>query len=276
MTLPSNFSPAEHLQDLCRRTINQEVREWFKDLGTDQWDPDISVPRGSLRVACTHQENDTLPITVLRSILFYMVCKKAADLQQPIYGIPIGTYQELRKFKPQVMLYFLEDAADVDAEFAPVTAEVSFRLMNETEESLSMADLTTLGNKIKTAFATGSGFVWRKGKVQASYSDPPRGYHLRLLCRDEAEAKRVIEQVLDIQSHTPDWQFLNVSKNEQPTDAYPTLPDRKTILGKSRRMPRKRPIANVRFQYAVLNVWGIPNPICLVDRSGHFANPIVQ
>lgn len=274
MPLPVEFSPAEHLQDLSRRTINQEVREWFSELGDENWDPDITTPRGSLRVACTHQENDTIHITLLRTLLFYMVCKKAADLQTPVYGIPVGTYQELRKFKPQILLYFLEDPADVDEDFAPVTGEISFRIMSETEESLSMSEVNSLANRIRTNFAAGSGFKWRKGKVQASYTDPARGYGLRLFCRDETEARQVIDKVLNCQNHSPDWKYLNISKNEEPVNAYPTLPDRKMLLGKTRRLPRKRPIADVRFQYALLHLWGMPNPVVLVDRSGRFSNPI--
>lgn len=276
MPLPQNFSPAEHLQDLLKVTINREVRDWFGDVGSDDWDPDLSTARGSLRVGCTHLEGDSMDMSLMRLMLFYMVCRKGADLQGAVYGIPIGTFQSQRKYRPQITLYFLEDPQDVDENFPPVTGEISFRLMAEDENSLTMAEANSYANRVRTAFGSGNGFVWRKGKTMASYTDWNRGYQLQLLVRDEAEAKRVIEQVLDVQQHTPDWKFLNIGKNEEPSQAFPTLPPNQVILGKSRRLPRKRPIADVRFQYASLDVWGIPTPIILVDRSGRFSNPLAS
>lgn len=276
MPLPGNFSPAEHLQDTLRRAINKEVNEWFRDTGPDDWDPDLSSARGSLRVACTHQENDTMDMTALRMNLFYLVVRKGADLQTPVYGIPIASFQAQMKFKPQITLFFIEDPQDVDAGYAPITGEISFRLMNQTTETLSQAEAVTYANRVKTAFGSGSGFVWKKGKVMAAYTDRDRGYALQLLVRDEVEGKRVIEQILDVQQHTPDWKFLTVTKNEEPASAYPTIPPNQVILGKSRRLPRKRPIGDVRFQYAHLNIWGIANPVTLVDRTGRFSNALAN
>lgn len=276
MPLPDNFSPAEHLQDLLKKSINREVREWFIDTGPDDWDPDLSTARGSLRVGCTHLENDTMDMSLMRLLLFYLVVRKGADLQTPVYGIPVGSFQAQRKFKPQITLFFLEDPQDVDDNYPAVTGEISIRLMNQSEDTLSKAEAIAYANRVKTAFGTGNGFIWKKGKVMASYNERDKGYQLQLLVRDESEAKRIVEQVLDIQQHSPDWKFLTINKNDEPSQAYPTIPPTKVILGKSRRLPRKRPIADVRFQYAFLNLWALPNPICLVDRSGRFSNPLVS
>lgn len=54
--LPNNFSEWEHLQSVLIRAQNKFVREEFKDLGGDDWIPDINTPRGSLRQACTHKD----------------------------------------------------------------------------------------------------------------------------------------------------------------------------------------------------------------------------
>ena len=40
--------------------------------------------------------------------------------------------------------------------------------------------------------------------------------------------------------------------------------------GEIRRQPRRRPIADVRFQLARMDVVGVPAPIILVDRSGTY------
>ncbi len=133
---------------------------------------------------------------------------------------------------------------------------------------------TTYANKVKTAFAQPS-FVWKKGKELYSYTDWDKGYQLQLLCRNETEARRVVEQVLDIQSHSPNWERLRKNEAVDAASSYPTIPGTQTILGKSRKKPRRRPIADVRFQYALLHVHGLPRAITLVDRSGLFANPVV-
>ncbi|NEQ20655.1 MAG: hypothetical protein F6K28_15730 [Microcoleus sp. SIO2G3] len=272
MPLPDGFSPWENLQSVLMQTFNRVVREEF----TDADDDDLSTPRGRLKVACTIQDDDSAIQVNIRMMLFYFVLRKAADLQTPVYGIPVPGYQEARKFQPQIQLYFQEDAADVEEGFSPVTGEISFRLMNETAQSLSTSELRSMATRIRSSFATGGGFVWKKGKVQVTYTDRTRGYLLRLLCRSEAEARRVIEAVLDVQNHAPDWKFLNVSNNASPSQRYPTLAPTENILGRSRRMPRQRPIADVRFIYACCHVHGLPNPVILIDRSGYYRQPLID
>lgn len=276
MPLPEGFSDWEHLQTVILQSYNRIVREEFSDLGDDSWDDDITVPRGSLRVACTVKDADSAPMVAIRMLLFYFTLRKASDLQVPVYGIPVNSYQESWRFKPQIQLYFQEDQADVDEGFAPVTGEIGFRLANETNESLTMAETHALANKVKTAFSSGNGFVWRKGRIMCTYTDRDRGYKLQILARDKTEGKRVIEQILDIQSHTPDWEFMNVIENEEPAEKFPIIPPTRSILGKSRRLPRKRPIADVRFRHALLHVWGLPNPIVLVDRLGIYRDALVD
>jgi hypothetical protein len=82
MPLPNNFNPTEQLQDLLKRTVNQEVREWFRDVTED----DLSTPRSQLRVGCTHRENDTMEMTLGRLMLFYNVC--GADPNKPVLTVP--------------------------------------------------------------------------------------------------------------------------------------------------------------------------------------------
>jgi len=276
MPLPDNFSPAEHLQDVTLKVQNRLVKEEFSDLGDETWDADITTSRGSLRVACTHLDTDSIDMTLVRLWLFYGCLRKAKDFHPHIYGIPVTSFKELRKYKPQISLFFLEDHNDIEPGYSPITGEISFRLMNQESNSLSMSEVTNYANRIKTQFATASGFIWKKGKEMVSYTDWKKGYQLQLLCRDKAEGRRVIEQVLDIQAHTPDWKNMNKSGNEEPASAYPTIPPTEIILGKPRRLPRRRPIADVRFQYALLDLHELPNPICLVDRSHTFNRPVVE
>lgn len=272
-TVPPSY-PEENLQSVIRRWMNREIREYFNDFGVDEnWSPDLTTPRGVLASVLQHSDDDTYQITQLKCWFFEHI--KSQAYRVPYYGIPVASYQETRKFKPQIKLFFQEDFADVDPDFPPVTGEVSFRLANHTHETITPAIAQQFATRIDTSFATGAGRVWRKGKDMASYTDKARGYQLQLLSRSEADARILIESILDIQQDTPDWSKMNYSSNQEEMTAYPTLPPVDFIYGDSRRLPRKRPIADVRFMSAFLHVWGMPNPIVLVDRTGAHSTALV-
>lgn len=272
MPLPNDFSPSEHLQDLIRDVVNREVREWFADLG-ETWEPDISTPRSSLRVGCTHVENDSMDMTLQRLMLFYLVTGKAQALQAPIYGIPTDVFQQRVEFLPQVKLYFHEDIDQVEEGYQPVTAEICYRVMGETSESMTESKARAIANRIKTEFCSGGGYRWHKGRVKVNYKHPDRGYHLQLNAYSVAEAKRVITKVLSLNDHTPDWDRLIHSEYD---NSPPIIPPTKTIYGKSRRMPRKRPVAYVRFRWAELHLYGLPRAINLIDRVNRRKGTLVR
>lgn len=273
MALPAEFNQKEHLQDVIRRWINREVREYFSDLGGDEFDPDIRDGRHSLRVACTHMEGDSLLETQLRWQLFERIRRSAFDM--PFYGIPVPGYHQARKFKPQIMLYFQEDIQDVEPGYAPVTGEVSFRLMDYESDTLNPAIAATYAQRINSNFAIGGGFVWRKGREMCTYTDQSRGYKLQILCRDDQYARDLVDRVLDVQNHTPDWSKFNHITNANPAERFPTIPPTDRIYGEQRRRPRQRPVADCRFQFATLNIHGLVNPQPLVDRTGLYPSAIV-
>lgn len=269
MVLPDNFSPWEHLQDTWRKVHNRRVREFFQDLEDEL---DINTPRGALRVACLAEDTDTTAMTMLRADLFWMVLGGAAALHPPMYVTPSDRYQQMVRFAPQITLYFKEDLQDVEEGYAPIDAQISFRIMGEDYDSITQAELTTIANKIRTEFATGSGYRWQKGRTMMNYKKLEDGYSLQVHAYSESEGRSVINKVLDIQNKVLDESCLTI--NHLATNP-PIIPPTRTILGKSRRLPRKRPVGYVRFIYADAHVWGIPEAICLVDRSGYRSNPLV-
>lgn len=273
MPLPDDYNAAEHLQDVIKKTYNSEVREWFADVTNVELD--ITTARSSLRTACTHQEADSVNMTISRQLLFDLVIKQSFKVGTSGSERDLN-YQVLRRTKPMIKLYFLEDHIDTDPDYRQVEGTISFRLMNETSTTLSKSEATNYGNKVKTLFGGGKGFSWKKGKELCSYADWEKGYQLQLLVRNEAEGKRIIEQVLDIQNHTPNWEFMNISTNSRPAEAYPTIPPRETILGKSHKLARRRPISEVFFQYAFLKLAGLPKPVYLFDRSGRIPDALVK
>lgn len=275
MALPDNFSDFEHLQDVWRRIHNRRVKEHFRDLADPDadWEAEIETPRGNLRVACTMKDADTADMCTIRTLLFWLVLGEAAALQAPVYAIPTDRYQQTVKFAPQVTLYFREDWVDVEDGYAPIEAEVSFRLMDETSESLTEAKLNTLAQRIRSEFASGQGYRWHKGRTVVSYKDVARGYQFVVHAYSETEGREVINKVLDLQNHPFDLGNLTIN---QLGEAPPVVPPTRTILGKARRLPRKRPVGYVRFLYADVNIWGMPNAVCLVDRSGRRRAPLIS
>jgi len=270
MALPEPFSDIEHLQLVIRRYLNKQIREDFRDMfgDGDTWEPEVGTTRGAMLRALLHEDSDPMAVTSARMMLYYFTFGKARDLQTPVYGIPAEFYQqEALVHIPVIKLHFKEDLEDVDPDYRPVIGEIAFRISGETHKTITEAKLKTLANRVKTNFGANDGFVWRKGKVKCNYSDRNKPYFLQILSRDVAQGKRVIEQVLDIQTDTPDWKYLNVRENQEPSQAYPTLPPTDMILGKSRRLPRRRPIADVRFVKAECHVYGMPVPVILYDRT---------
>lgn len=277
MTTPApELSEVEHLKSVYRKVYNRIVDEQFEDFDVDDLNLNINIPRQSLKRACKVKNDDSQIMINNRIQLFYLVLRTAQDLQAPIYGVPVGQAHESRKYKPQICLYFREDLEDVDPNYRPITAEIKFRLMDETEESITKAKLTTLANKIKSEFGLNNGYRWHKGRLLCVYTEPKRGYHLHIYAFSVLEAKEVISKVLDIQSHTPDWKFLKVSETNEESSAYPIIPPNETILGKVVRLPRRRPVGYVRFLRATCAIWGLTKPVALFDRTGLLYETLVN
>ncbi|MEM9448377.1 MAG: hypothetical protein AAGA75_07570 [Cyanobacteria bacterium P01_E01_bin.6] len=267
-------APKEGLQSTIFRIYNKNIREWFRDLrDIPTSDLDLQVPRQAALSACTHADDDSMVVTLARMLLFNELRGRFTTQET---GITNRSPTVIRRTKPQVLLFFQEDNGDIEEGFQPVTGRIAFRLMDETTDTMTNAKAIALANRVKTEFNGASEQIWRKGRMMVTYADWERGYQLQLLCRDLPEGKNIIGKILDLQNHTPNWEYLNYSQNDEPSQAFPPLPPTDSILGEVRRLPRRRPIANVRFQYAILNLHGLPSPVCLVDRSTTWPNPLVE
>jgi hypothetical protein len=277
MSLPQKFNKWRHFVSVLSQIQNRIVKEDFKDVSDEEsWEPTIGTPRASLRTACTINATDTQPLAILRLFLYYVVLRKAQDLQIPYYGIPTGFVQSQRKFRPQVCLYFSQDALEIQPGENPVTGEISWRLMDETSDTLSRSELEIIGNRIKSNLGAGKGFVWRKGREMVSYSDWDEGLQLQILCLNRAEGERVVREILACASKTYDPKRLNHIENAAATAKYPSVRKKKTILQKVRDLPIERPVVNVRFRYATLSVHGITRPIHLYDRGITLTDCVVR
>lgn len=276
MAIPSDFNEVEHLQSVIRRYLNKQIREDFQDLGDENWEPSVTTTRAAMRHALTHKDNDPIQVTLGRMFLYYFTFEKAASLQTPMFGTPIQDYQESFKYHPQIKLYFQEENDGVEEGYKPIRTEITFRLMNETEKTITPVDARRIAQRIRTNFALNGGFRIKRGKETWLYHDSHRGYRLKLFVWNEAEAKRIIEQVLDIQGHTPDWDsYLKDYTNRKDLKTSPA-PKTETIYGKVRRLPRQKPVGFLRFRWAELYIWGLPRPQTLVDRTGYRKKALID
>lgn len=262
MPLPNNFSEWENLQDLVRKDHNRDVQDYFKN----QPDNDISTPKSRLKHTCLIKDEDTAVMTLMRMFYFQINVGKAQSIQAPIYGIPVQELQRDVKFKPQIKLFFKEDFdKDVHDGTVPLSeGEITFRLVNETSDTISRTKAESLAKKIRDE-VTKPVLVWSKGWYKCTYLDRDLGYDFRLLVKSKAEGERVIKEVLKIQNHSFDldyFQFIDHDRN------YPINPGTHKVYGRTVKKNRQRPRVDVKFRYAQLLIWGQQNAINLVAYRG--------
>ena len=275
MALPANFNHWEHLQDMIRREHNKIVARYFSDLGDATWEPNLSSSRAQLRTACTIQDKDTAVQTHIRLYLFYEVLGYGRKRLGNFYGIPAREFQESFAGRPQCFLFFSQDKASVPDGMNPVTAEISFRLHNETSETITEAKATNLANAIKREMISGNKAIYfSKGRNIYSYNDRNLGYKLQIYATSTDEAEKVIIPVLKIRGHDYEPSKLSTSIPKRPSLNIPRKS--KTVYGKSKKERRWRPSARVRFRSAYLYVHGLDYNIPLIDTTGHWFDSLVK
>ncbi len=276
MPEPDNFTPTEQFQDTNKKIANKIIREYFKDISANDADLDLTTSRQALLKACLHKEDDSLMLTVARNQLFNQYTTYARDQFPIVAGSLLDEIDAEYSYKPKITLYFREDEDDVEPGYRPYRMETSWRLVEETTQSITKTKLTTIANKIKTQFGTGSGYLFRRGRKIVAYQKPSQGYKFFLRARDLEGAKSLIREILSINGHTLETEILTVSEVDNEEEAFPYNPGTQTVLGKRRAKPRKRPIVNVRFRYAYATVNGWGKPVYLYSKSHAGIDALVQ
>lgn len=268
MALPSGFSEFEHLQDLVRKEHNKAVRAYFKN----QADNDISTPKAGLKHACLIKDEDSAAMTQLRLWLFEVTIGRMQAIQTPVYGVPVQELQSVAKFKPQIKLYFKEPySSELHQDGTPQSSgEITFRLMNETSETITRTKAEQLARAIKQELAIPI-FTWEKGWFKATYLEPEKGYDLRILVKSQAEGERVIRKILGIQNHSFNSDYFQFIEHKR---TYPINPGTHRVYGRTVKKFRTRPRVDVKFRYAQLLIHGQLNPVNLVSVGGRFRSVI--
>lgn len=243
------YNTWELLRKLMMNTTygyNKEVKEYFKDIYGDEQPFNASL-RHTLLEACLIDMKDSAVVALHKRLIFYCEVLRIQDQQE------ISSYQEnirvYRRQKPSIVLYFENSPQDIKD---LVRGRVSFRIMDDNFDTQTESDAKAIGVKIKNIFGGSTPLQWHKGKELYSYSDWSKGYQLQILANAEAEAKKIVDRVLQLQNHTPQWEFFNHIINDQPSVAFPSTRTKKQVLGDLEETPIHRPIEIVTFKYATI------------------------
>lgn len=276
MPEPDNFTPIEQFQDINKKIANKIVREYFKDITSLEENLDLTTSRQALLKACLHKEDDSLILTIGRNQLFNQYTTYARDQIPIVAGSLLDEIDASIAYKPKITLYFKEDEDDVDPGYKPARMETSWRLVDETTQTITKAKLTAIANKIKTNFGTGTGYLFKRGRKIVAYQNRNQGYNFILRARELSEGKDLIREVLSINGHTLDDELLKLSVVDDEAEAFPYNPGTQTILGKRRSKPRKRPMVNVRFKYAYATINGWGKPVYLYSKNYYVPDALVE
>lgn len=229
----------EFFQSFVRRYINRTIRNHFSDISSvDESNLNVDVPRQAAKKLCLHKDTDTMTLTIGRLLFWWIETRGLLD--EFIYGIPSTHFETTNTYYPQVKLHFKEDRYESSTNNRrPIRSEVSFRWR---ELDFSESNIRELANKIHNDFARPV-FSFDRGRELWSYADKSLGYYFQLKVQNEAEAKKVIEQAINIQDEgIPNWEkYLRYHEDKQNYDVQETV----RVMGETVRKPKKRPVGKV-------------------------------
>ena len=113
----------KNLRDFLRKSYNREVLSYFGDV--DDPTPDNSTPRKQAKRACLILPKESQNMALLKMLTFRFTVQRV-HLRPDVYGVPKGTLEAERKFKPQIVLEFLEDEIDTEFPYERVDGRISF------------------------------------------------------------------------------------------------------------------------------------------------------
>jgi hypothetical protein len=246
-------------------SFNREVFNWYRD---DDNDDDN---RKNVRDLLLIGARDSIQMVQIKMRAFREIVQKS-HLKPTVIGEIKEKYDSDISYRPELVICFVQNRQSLPEKETPATARVSFRLMNETSESLTMSELKNWASKIQSEFFNPI-FKLKKGKIITWYIDKKNGFHLQIYGYDEAEGERLARAVVKLADKTFDEDNL---KHTHPKRSNSISSDTTTILGKTRKKPKWRPSAIVEAAYAYAIIHNEPNPVMLVDQTGLVINPLVR
>lgn len=239
-------------------SYNSEVTAYFSDFGTD-------TEANALKNLCLVQSNDSALIAQQR-IRFFREEIQKTHLKPTIIGQPKSDFDADVKYHPLVSVEFRQALTSVPKGKYPKDARITWRLMNETSESMTFDKINNAATLVYQKFFQDR-FSYNKGKVIGWYISSSDGLNLRLYCLDADEAERVAKYVVQAVGKTWNDDFFKTS-NPKRNNLVP--PEQITILGKQKDAPSWRPNITVSAYKANINIWGTGNEV--YDLVGRLAN----
>jgi hypothetical protein len=269
MPLPEPFNAVEHLQMTARMIQNQRVREFFRDLSWSEDgvpDLDINTPRGSLMVACWHDDNDPILITILRILLFFLVLGYEAF--EKVYYLGSVNDEDAVEVSghPKVNLYFSQDPTTVAVGERAADMEISFRLMQYTQATFNETVAKEIAKEIKAQFTSNKqGVLHDKGNLRVMMIDPVNGFTRKsgILSKTESDGTEIYKKIYNVIDKT--FEEENITVNNPKRASSTNNRGTHTVYGKQVEKPAYRRETKVRFRYAYVVVPNLKNPIFLVD-----------
>lgn len=146
----------------------------------------------------------------------------------------------------------------------------SFRWVKANPQTVTQEAITALATNIKNKF---DNLKFTTGHKAFTYNRPDQGFNrVWGFFKDQIEAMRLFEQLLDLQGFSPDWSRLTESSVIQPGNRFQSPADKTLQAGISIRMQEERPIATVGFNGAFIKFPHIPDEGALVDYRGNVMN----
>lgn len=263
------------------RILNESKKDWEKQgYYLVEFQPDRSNEEESYLLFGTPRE---LINKLMDWMNFHIKMKNAlnVDFDEVIAAIEREPARYNPQGHPKVKLIFLENYLEWQKRLASNEgstrgrAQISFRLMNKTNTTLTDAEVLALANKIKAKFINPL-FKFTKGKEYYRYVEPRAGDPLKAWAKNETEVRKLYAQVLDLVGISPDTEKVRKSISLNPLKAYPDTRRTEIILGKPVKFDRLRPVITVEFVAAYLMMEGLTKPIYLVnrrDRNRSLVNP---
>ena len=144
--------------------------------------------------------------------------------------------------------------------------EKSFRLMNDNPKTISLDRLKLLAQRTKTKF---DALTFTSGIHSYTYNSPEQGFHRAWgFFNSLADAKKLFEQMLDIDSMSPQWERLSHSSVPEPGTRFSDPPEKVSQANTLIRTERERPVASMKFKRAAIKFPHVRREIDLVTDTG--------
>lgn len=241
------FNDIEHLQTFCKRHLNKQIHEYFRNLDKiteEQWEETFNKnnPEHLLRQFSLHKDNDTIQMTIFRwNLYFNQINPKPLNVSDYIVGIPMADYEESVKFKPQLYWYFDTHYTEVDkieTEWQANKTNPNYRkrsyprirlthrltqkyidlykLDSRFFDPMTSWELGKLAERIERYFMVGNDYyVFERGIYKASYWDKANGFRLTIPYDKDDDLVGFFRRFFDSLEHRPDYEkYLKLDGRE--------------------------------------------------------------